>query len=213
MMTHLSHGQVALWEVASTSGKCPVMCPRYLSEKRAHDFPSTDEGTEGVGISFGTVVALLSTEGTEGTDLGTSRNFLGKKYMFTRAVPSLLRLAGLNVCMCTRSTSVNDNPFSSVKNPANDTLNESDVDRLKSAEFDILPKPFPALCCVALLDNCKEQDLWFLEVELRRRRYVDLDDPLKFSKERLKYHVRWFVLGSCIAINGCLILIMINSIG
>jgi hypothetical protein len=86
--------------------------------------------------------------------------------MFAHTVPSLLQLTGLNVCVCTGSASVNDDPFPSVKNPANNTLNESNVNHLKSTKFDVLPEPLPGPRCVALLDDCEEQGLRFLKVEL-----------------------------------------------
>ena len=41
--------------------------------------------------------------------------------------------------MCTFSASINDDPLPSVENPANDTLNESNINCLKSTEFLVLP--------------------------------------------------------------------------
>jgi hypothetical protein len=85
-----------LWEVAPTSGKCPVMCLWYLSEKRAHDFPSTDEGTEGAGISFGTVMALQGTEGTDVVLFATSR--VKNTCLFVLSPPYSDSLASVFAC-------------------------------------------------------------------------------------------------------------------
>ena len=66
------------------------------------------------------------------------------------------QLNSLNISVRTFSTSVNNDPLSSVKNSANEALNEAKVNRLKSAKGCILPKPLLALCRIALFDDCKE---------------------------------------------------------
>jgi len=86
--------------------------------------------------------------------------------------------------VCTVSTSIDDDPLSSIKNSANDTLNEADINHLKSTKHRVLPKPDVVLCCIALFDNCEEQRLWFLEIELWCSGHINLHDLLKFSKER-----------------------------
>ena len=45
------------------------------------------------------------------------------------------------------------------------------------------------------------------EIELWCCRYINLNDLLKFPKEHLEYHVWFFVPGSHIVVNGCLILL------
>ena len=92
----------------------------------------------------------------------------------------------------------------SVKNPANNTLNETKVNSLKPTS--VLPKSLPAPCCIALLDDHEEQGLWFLEAKLWHCRHVDLHNPLKLSEECLEHHVCLLVLGPCIAVNCCLVL-------
>jgi hypothetical protein len=108
--------------------------------------------------------------------------------------------------MCMVSTPVNDNPLPSVENAADDALNEANVNRLKPTKFGVLPEPILALCCIALFDDCEEQRLRFVEVELWRDWHINLDNPLKFSKEILELHIRLFVLGPCVAVNRRLIL-------
>lgn len=67
-----------------------------------------------------------------------------------------LRLIILDVCVCTLSTPINDDPLPSVKNPTNGALNESEVDRFKPTKYHALPNSLLALGRVALLDNCEE---------------------------------------------------------
>jgi len=118
----------------------PVVRSR-LPGKQTHDFLGTDKTTESLGINVGITRTPFSTEVTEGT------------YVHTE--PTLeLQFADLNVRMCTSSTSINDNPFPSVENPANNALDKSNVNRLKSTKFHILPKSLLALFCVALFDDC-----------------------------------------------------------
>ena len=80
---------------------------------------------------------------------------------------ALLWLTSLNVCMRTVSTVVDNDPLPPVKNPANYTLNESDVDRLESTKHGVHVLPESLLPShFALLDNCEEKCLGFLDVEL-----------------------------------------------
>ena len=46
-------------------------------------------------------------------------------------------VVGLDIRMCTRSASINDDPFSSVENPTDSTLNESDINRLKPTSVNV----------------------------------------------------------------------------
>src|ERR1700733_11831923 len=109
--------------------------------------------------------------------------------------------------MCVVSASVNNDPLSSVKNSADDALNEHHVNRLKAAEHGVLPKPILGSSRVALFDYREEQCLRFLEVELRCCRYIDLQNSLKFPQKCFEYHIRLLVFSLCIAVHSRLILI------
>ena len=76
------------------------------------------------------------------------------------AMTILLWSTSLNVRMCAVPTSVNNDPLTSVKNPANNTLNETKVNSLEPTKNCVLPKSLPALCRIALLDDTGGKGAW-----------------------------------------------------
>ena len=54
----------------------------------------------------------------------------------------------------------------SVKNPTDNTLNESDVDCLKPTKFLVFPKSLLTLFCAALIDN-RIEEWWGIRLEMQ----------------------------------------------
>ena len=102
---------------------------------------------------------------------------------------------------------VNYDPLLTNSNPPNKRFDCCQVNKLLVAKTSVSPESIFPLFCVTCLDKCKDNCLWFQQVQVRGLGDIEGDNTLKFTKKCFPFEAWWLITLLRLLINLELILI------